>query len=134
MVSKNSALEYSRSVAGIGFRSRRLMEGTLFSSKVTKHERKLVPPASITITVVFLGGCCGGISHVGIISRAGPVPTGTLGFCLRPSSISYSSVSIIVLSAGPSASKLCRPKNAATVCRMSIVMPPDKFIFIVYLL
>ena len=99
IVSKNSFLEYSRSMPGIERLSKFSIEGRPSLSNCTEHERKLVPPASITITVSFFGTHSGGFVHVGIIccEACGKLSCGQS----KPSCISYSSASMTPLISGP---------------------------------
>ena len=77
-----------------------------FSSKVTRHERKLVPPASITITDLLVIAFSGGRHHVVIISSS--------DFSLRRPRFISSRIDSARTLTSTCLTKLCRERNALT--------------------
>jgi len=85
---KNSFFESSRSMPGIDVFSMNSIAAFPCASKVTRQERKFVPPASMTMTLLPATASSGGRQYVRIMSSAAARPA-------SPSFISKRSDSII---------------------------------------
>ena len=103
---KNSFLESSFSTPGILVFSISEMEASPFPSNVTRQERKFVPPASMTITLLLTTFFSGGRQYVLIISSS-------LFFPARPLFISSKMADASTLTFSWH-TKLCLVKKEAT--------------------